>query len=213
MQVLGAFSKLEQCVLNLALINICDGESHVGEQVRQQYNALKQSTNETVENPWLALYQFIIYLPHPEQKYEDITLEEGLTKGYNIEVEPVKDPSELVYNIPQGGHFVVVMKQRRVDGDFALVATGIFVRSLGILSLDVIIDPDQGEYQPLVIKHPIIRDYPQDWESKLKMFLQREIRWEQLPLVVRAVDRTLNQDYRPPSWHEVYLQASSFAGF
>lgn len=213
MQILGAFSKFEQCVLNMALINICDRESYVGEEMRRQYNAWKQSTNETVHNPWLDLHQFTIYLPHPDQEYEGVTLEEGLTKGYNVEVQPVKDSSELVYNIPEGGHFVVVLKQRRVNADFAIAATGIFVRSLGILSLDVIVDPDQGEYQSLVIKHPIIRDYPQDWETKLRMFLSGEIRGEELPRLVGYIDRGLNQDYRPPSWNEVYLAASGFAGF
>ena len=213
MQVLGAFSRFEQCVLNMALINICDSESYVGEEMRRQYNSWKHSTNETVHNPWLDLHQFTIYLPHPEQEYEDITLEEGLTKGYNVEVQPVKDKSQLVYNIPEGGHFVVVLKQRLVNGDFEIAATGIFVRSLGILSLDVIIDPDQGQYQSLVIKHPIIRDYPKDWETQLRMFLKREIIGEELPRVVGYVDRGLNQDYRPPSWNEVYLAATGFAGF
>ena len=213
MQVLGAFNKFEQCVLNMALINICDCESYVGQEMRRQYNSWKESTNEAVYNPWLDLHQFTIYLPHPEQEYEDVTLEAGLTKGYNVEVQPVKDPKKLVYNIPDGGHFVVVLKQRRVNGDFEIAATGIFVRSLAILSLDVIVAPDQGEYQSLVIKHPIIRDYPQDWETKLKMFLKGEIRGEELPRVVGYVDRGLNQDYRPPSWNEVYLAASGFANF
>ena len=213
MQVLGAFNKFEQCVLNMALINICDRESYVGQEMRQQYNSWKESTNEAVYNPWLDLHQFTIYLPHPDQEYEDVTLEAGLTRGYNVEVQPVKEPNKLVYNIPDGGHFVVVLKQRRVNGDFKIAATGVFIRSLGILSLDLIIDPDQGEYQSLVIKHPIIRDYPQDWETKLRMFLQREIRGEELPRVVGHVDRGLNQDYRPPSWNEVYLAASGFANF
>ncbi|MBE9043007.1 hypothetical protein IQ255_01060 [Pleurocapsales cyanobacterium LEGE 10410] len=213
MQVLGSFNKFEQCVLNMSLINICDSESYVGQEMRRQYNDWKQATNETVYNPWLDLHQFTIYLPHPDQEYEDITLEAGLTKGYNVEVQPVKEPNELVYNIPEGGHFVIVLKQSRVNGDFAIAATGIFVRSLGILSLDVIIDPDQGEYQSLVIKHPIIRDYPQDWEAKLNMFLQGEIGSEELPRIVGYVDRSLNRDYRSPSWNDVYLAASEFTVF
>jgi hypothetical protein len=211
MQVLGAFSKFEQCVLNMALINICDRESYVGREMRQQYNAWKEASDETVYNPWLDRHQFTIYLPHPDQEYEDVTLEEGLTKGYNVEVKPIKDPSELVYNLPEGGHFVIVLKQSRVNGDFKLAATGIFVRSLGILTLDVIIDIDREEYQSLIIKHPIIRDYPQDWETKLTMFLQGEIRDEELPRVVGYVDRSLNRDYRAPSWKEVYFAASRFA--
>lgn len=213
MQVLGGLSRFEQCVLNMALINICDCESYVGQQMREKYNSWKESTNETVYNPWLDLHQFTIYLPHPNQEYEDITLGEGLTKGYNVEVQPVKNSDELVYDIPEQGHFVVILKQKQVNADFVICATGIFVRPLGILSLDVIVDPDLGEYQSLVIKHPIIRDYPQDWESKLKMFLKREIRGEQLPRVVGYVDRGLNKDYSPPSWNEVYLAGNGFAGF
>jgi len=207
MQVLGTFSRFEQCVLNMALINICDIESYVGQEMRRQYNAWKQSANEVVYSPWLDIHKFTIYLPHPDQTYEDITLEQGLTKGYNVEVEPVKDPSGLVYNIPAGGHFVVVLKQSRVNGEFAIAATGIFVRPLGVLCLDVIVDPDQGEYQSLVVKHPIVRDYPQDWETQLRRFLKGETRGEELPRVVGYVDRGLNQDYRPPDWNEVYVDS------
>ncbi|MGF1478261.1 MAG: hypothetical protein ACFB4I_02045 [Cyanophyceae cyanobacterium] len=213
MQALGVFSRFEQCVLNMALINICDCESYVGQEMRRRYNAWKQLTDETVYNPWLDLHQFTIYLPHPDQEYEDTTLEEGLTKGYNVEVQPVEDKSEVVYSIPEGGHFVVVLKQRQVNGEFAIAATGIFVRSLGILSLDVIVDPDRGEFQSLAIKHPIIRDYPEDWETQLRGFLQREVSADELPLVVGYVDRALNQDYRPPSWQEVSLAASGLTGF
>ena len=213
MQVLGTFSKFEQCVLNMALIHICDSESYLGQEMRRQYNAWKQSTNEAVYNPWLDAHQFTIYLPHPDQAYEDVTLEQALTQGYNIDVKPVKDPSELVYKIPEGGHFVVVLKQKQVNGEFAIAATGIFVRALGILYLDAIIDLDQGEYQSLIVKHPIIRDYPQDWETQLRLFLKGETRGENLPRVVGYVDRSLNQDYRPPSWKEVYLAASDFVGF
>ena len=213
MLVLGTFNKFEQCVLNMALINMCNSEGHVGKTMRHHYNEWKQLTNEAVSNPWFDVHQFTIYLPHPDQTYEDITLEEGLTRGYNVEVEPIKEPSELIYDIPRGGHFVVVLKQERVNGDFAIAATGIFIRPLGILSLDVIVDLDQGEYQPLVVKHPIIREYPQDWETKLRLFLHKEIKAEELPHVVRSVDRSLNQDYRSPSWKEVYLASSELTRF
>jgi hypothetical protein len=210
MQVLGAFSRFEQCVLNMALINICDSESYVGQQIRRQNDSCLESTEQMERHLGLGLNQFTIYLPHPDQEYEDITLEEGLTKGYNIEVQPVKEQNNIVYHIPKGGHFVVVMKQSRVDADFVIAATGIFVRPLAILSLDVIIDPDQGEYQSLIIKHPIIRDYPSDWESKLRMFLQQEIRWDELPRLVGYVDRFFNPDYRLPSWHQCYLAGNGF---
>lgn len=204
MQIVGLLSKFDQCALNMALIHLCNSESHVGQEMRRQYNAWKQDSDDPVFNPWLDIHQFTIYIPHPDQEYEDVTLEAGLTEGYNVEVEPVQDPSRLIYNIPQGGHFVAVLKQKQVDGDFAIAATGIFVRSLALLSLDVVVDMAQGETQPIVVKHPIIRDYPQDWETKLRLFLQREINDEALPRLVGHVDRSLNRDYRSPRWTEVY---------
>jgi hypothetical protein len=45
------------------------------------------------------------------------------------------------------------------------------------------------------------------------MFLQGEIRNEELPRVVGYVDRSLNRDYRSPSWSDVYLAASDFTVF
>ncbi|MEB3358727.1 MAG: hypothetical protein VKK04_18520 [Synechococcales bacterium] len=211
MQTLGVFSRFEQCVLSMALINMCDRDSYPGQELRRQYNAWKQLTDEAVDNPWLDIHQFTIFLPHPDQEYEDITLEQGLTLGYNVEVEPVKDRTKLVYDIPEGGHFVVVLKQAQVNGEFAIAATGIFVRSLAILSLDAIVDLEKAEYQPLIVRHPIIRDYPEDWEAKLRLFLKKEIRGEALPRIVGYVDRGLNPDYHPPSWKELYLETSDFA--
>ncbi len=213
MQFLGTFSKFEQCALNMSLINICDSESYVGQEMRQKYNSWKESTNEVAENLWLDLHKFTIYLPHPDQEYEDVTLEEGLTRGYNIEVEPVKDKSDLIYNIPKGGHFVVILRQRLVNGSFEIIGTGIFVRPLAIITLDAIIDSELGQYQSMLITHPIIRDYPPDWQNKLKMFLKGEIVTQELPSVVKYVDRAFNQDFRSPSWNEMYLAASGFANF
>lgn len=208
MQVLGALSKFEQCVLNMALINICNQEGYVGNQMRQQYNQWKGETGETVDNPWLDIHQFTIYLPHPHQEYEGITLESGLTQGYNVEVKPINSLSQLPYRIPRGSHFVVVMGQKRLDSDFQIVGTGIFIRPLGVLSLDLIVDSDLGEYQSITIKHPIIRDYPSDWSDKLNLFLQGEIASHELPQLVKYVDQAFNRDYRQPSWHDIYLAAT-----
>ncbi len=210
MQALGILSRFHQSVLNMALVNICDSESHVGQEMRRQYNAWKYTTGEAVINPWHDIHQFTIFLPHPDQAYEGITLEEGLTRGYNIEVNPVDDRSQLVYDIFSGGHFVAVLKQSIVGGNYAIAATGVFVRSLAILSLDVIIDPDKGEYQPVVVKHPIIRDYPQNWEDQLRSFLKGEQPEGELSPVVRYVDSALNQDYRTPGWKDIYSDPGSF---
>ncbi|NEQ42953.1 MAG: hypothetical protein F6K00_05075 [Leptolyngbya sp. SIOISBB] len=210
MPIVGLLSKFDQCVLNMALIHLCNTESHVGQEMRRQYNAWKQDGDDPVHNPWLDIHQFTIYIPHPDQDYEDITLTDGLTLGYNVEVEPVKDPSGLIYDIPQGGHFVAVMKQKQMDGEFAIAATGIFVRSLAVLGLDVVVDLTLGETQPIVVRHPIIRDYPQDWEAKLRSFLQKEISDEALPRLVGYVDRSLNRDYRSPRWSEVYQAGDGF---
>jgi hypothetical protein len=204
MPVVGLLSKFDQCVLNMALIHLCNSESHVGQEMRRQYNTWKSESDDPVHNPWLDVHQFTIYIPHPDQEFEDITLAAGLTQGYNIEVEPVRDRSSLIYDISQGGHFVAVLKQKQVDGDFEIAATGIFIRSLGVLSLDVVVDIVEGETQPILVKHPIIRDYPQDWEAKLRLFLQKDISDEALPRLVGYVDRSLNQDYRPPTWQDVY---------
>ena len=212
MQTLGA-TKFDQCVINISLINICNQESYVGKEMRKLYNSWKEETAEAVNNPWFDLHQFTIYIPHPDQQYENMTLEEGLTKGYNVEVKPIEDKSKVPYNVPQGGHFVVILKQKGLDSDFQIASTGIFVRPLGVLSLDMIIDLEKSEYQPLIVKHPVIRDYPEGWEQKLAMFIKREIRGEDLPNLVGHVDQAINRDYRPPSWNEVYLSASGFKGF
>ncbi|ELS00758.1 hypothetical protein Xen7305DRAFT_00004590 [Xenococcus sp. PCC 7305] len=212
MQVLGAINKFEQCVLNISLINICNQESHVGQEMRQKYNQWQGERDETVYNPWLDLHQFTIYLPHPDQEYENITLEAGLTKGYNVEVQPVQNPSQLPYKIPRGAHFVVVLQQQKLASDFKIVATGMFIRPLGVLSLDLIVDSELGEYQSIMIKHPIIREYPEGLEDKLNLFLAGELPSEELPQIVRYVDQAFNQDYRQPSWHNIYLAATGFAG-
>ncbi|MGK7890758.1 MAG: hypothetical protein AB4042_15610 [Leptolyngbyaceae cyanobacterium] len=208
MQAVGLLNKFDQCVLNMALIHMCNSESHVGQEMRRQYNTWKQDSDDPVHNPWLDIHQFTIFIPHPSQEYEGLTLEAGLSQGYNVEVEPVHDPSSLIYDVRQGGHFVAVMKQKQVDGEFAIAATGIFVRSLALLSLDVVIDLMEGETQPIVVRHPIIRDYPQDWETILRQFLQKEISDDGLPRLVGYVDGSLNQDYRSPSWRDIYQAGS-----
>ncbi len=213
MQVLGALNKFEQCVLNMALINICNQESHVGQEMRRQYNQWKGETEETIYTPWLDVHQFTIYLPHPDQEYEGITLESGLTQGYNVEVKPVHSLSQLPYRIPRGAHFVVIMRQKGLDSDFKIAGTGIFIRPLGVLSIDLIVDAQEEEYQSITIQHPIIRDYPSGWQDKLNLFLQGEIDSDELPQVVRYVDQTFNRDYRQPAWHDIYLAATGFAGF
>ncbi|MGF1542724.1 MAG: hypothetical protein ACFCU5_20175, partial [Pleurocapsa sp.] len=169
--------------------------------------------DETVYNPWLDIHQFTIYLPHPDQEYEGITLESGLTQGYNVEVKPVNSLSQLPYRLPRGAHFVVIMRQKELDSSFKIAGTGIFVRPLGILSLDLVVDSELGEYQSITIKHPIIKNYPPGWEDKLNLFLQGETDSEELPQIVKYVDQTFNQDYRQPSWHDIYLAATGFAGF
>lgn len=209
MQALGILSRFHQHVLTMALVNMCDRGSPVGEEMHQKYKAWKQLTDETVLNPWHDTHQFTIFLPHLDQSYEGITLEEGLTRGFNVEVKPVEDRSELVYDLFPGGHLVVVLKQSVVDGNFAIAATGVFVRPLALLTLDVIIDPDKGEYQQIVIKHPIIRDYPQNWETQLRSFLKGETPEEELTPVARYVDSTLNQDYRTPRWQDIYSVPSN----
>lgn len=211
MKILGA-TQFDRQVLNISLINICNQESYIGQEMRKHYHAWKDETDEPSQNPWLDLHQFTIYVPHPEQVYDDMTLEDGLTKGYNVEVKLVENRSKLPYNIPGGGHFVVVLKQEAVNADFGIAATGIFVRALAVLYLDIIVDIDRPEYQQIIIKHPIIKKYPTGWEEKFKMFINQEISSQDLPDLVGYVDRAFNQDYRSPSWNEIRQLNSGFAG-
>ncbi|NJK52324.1 MAG: hypothetical protein HC936_04950, partial [Leptolyngbyaceae cyanobacterium SU_3_3] len=165
--------QFDQCVLNISLINLCNQESYAGQTIRQLHNRWQE--DELTHDPWRNLHQLTLHIPHPEQQYEGITLEAGLSKGYNIEAKTVVDRTRLPYKIPEGGQFVVVMKQKGLDGDFEIAATGIFVRPLAVLSLDWIVDRITPEYQSMIVKHPVIRDYPSSWEEQLKRFLKQEI--------------------------------------
>jgi hypothetical protein len=210
MNILGS-TRFEQSVVSMALIHLCNQESYVGQEMRKQYNAWKNDTTDAICDPWRDLHWFTIYVPHPDQEFEEITISAGLTRGYNIEVKRVEDRSIIPYQIPEGGHFVVVMKQQGLAGDYQIAATGILVRPLAVLSLDVIVDRDQGDYQQLAICHPIIREYPTGWEQKLQQFLRQELSSFDLPDIVGYVDQLANRDYRPPSWDEVSLSAKGFA--
>lgn len=208
-QTLFSLSQFDQCVFNISLVNLCNQTSYVGQTIRRQDYG--QDETESTFNPWRTLHQLTIHIPHPDQQYEGISLEAGLTQGYNVEIA-VTDRSRVPYVIPEGGQFVIVMKQKGLDAGFELAATGIFVRPLALLRLDWILDRLKPEYKSIIVKHPVVRDYPSDWETQLNRFLAQEIRYEALPNLVRHVDQTLNQDYRPPSWSEVRLIAQGFSG-
>lgn len=202
--------QFDQCVLNMGLINLCNQASYVGRVVRRLHNLL--DSDNAFDDPWRKLHQIILHIPHPDQLYDEITLEAGLTQGYNIEVKSVADPSQIPYKVPQGGQFVVVMKQKAVNDGFTIAATGFFIRPIALLSLDLIVDATTPEYHSIVVKHPIIRDYPSGWENQLHQYLNQTLPYEALPNLVGYVDQALNSDYRPPSWDEVYLAAKGFTG-
>lgn len=119
METLGA-TQFDRGVLSIALIHLCNQESHVGQEVRRLYNAWKEETNEPITDLWSESYWFTLYVPHPDQQYEEMTLEAGLTQGYNIEVKLIQDKSQIPYDLPRRGHFVVVLKQQELDGEFAI---------------------------------------------------------------------------------------------
>lgn len=194
--------RFEQYVLNMALVHLCDRESHVGYLIRQSMSHAADS-GEPAPDSGTVLYQVTIYIPHPEQQYEGISLEAGLTQGYNIEVEPVRDRSRIPYALPRGSQFVRVLRQKGLDGSFNLAAIGLFIRPLALLKLDLIVDAQQAEYQAIAVRHPVIRDYPSDWEAKLNQFLQQEISPEALPNLAGYVDRAVNSDYTPPNWTQI----------
>ncbi|MBD1846130.1 hypothetical protein H6F89_22470 [Cyanobacteria bacterium FACHB-63] len=188
-------SRFEQSVLNMALVHLCDREGYVG-QLSRSNTAVESEDSE-------AMQQITLYVPHPEQEYDGLSLEAGLTQGYNIEIDPVRDRSRIPYVIPRGAQFVRVLRQKGRDAGFSLAAIGLFVRPLAILKLDLIVDAEQAEYQAIAVRHPVIRDYPSDWEQKLNGFLQQRIAIEALPNCVNYVDRTINSDYSPPNWTQM----------
>jgi len=209
MRILGS-SQFDQCVLNMALINLCNQASHVGQQLHRLYH--QDNTDEPTINPWHMPHWFSIYVPHPDQEFEEITLEAGLTRGYNVEVKRIENPNQLPYQLQKDAHFVVVLKQKGLNQDYQLAATGIFVRPLAVLKLDIIDDIDKVSYQPVLVTHPILRDYPSHCQDKLWQFLNHEISSEALPDLVGHVDQAMNRDFRSPTWSEVRLAAKGFAG-
>ncbi|UBF28707.1 hypothetical protein K9N68_13175 [Kovacikia minuta CCNUW1] len=51
---------------------------------------------------------------------------------------------------------MVILKQKGLDAGFELAATGIFVRPLALLRLDLILDRLQPEYESIIVKHPVM---------------------------------------------------------
>jgi hypothetical protein len=191
--------RFDQYVLNMSLVHLCDREGHVGHLMRQSYIHATDSDDLAPD----LLHQVTIYIPHPEQQYDGTSLEAGLTRGHNIEIEPVRDRTRIPYVIPRGARFVRVLRQKGLDAGFGLAAIGLFIRPLAILKLDFIVDAERAEYQTIAVCHPVIRDYPSDWEQKLNLFLQHEIPSEALPNLVGYVDRAVNSDYTPPNWTQI----------
>jgi hypothetical protein len=209
MRILGS-SQFDQCVLSMSLVNLCNQSSHVGQQLRRLYQ--ENDTDEPSINAWAIPHWFSIYVPHPDQEFEEITIEQGLTRGYNVEVKRIDQPEQVPYFLPRNAHFVTVLKQKGLNQNYELAATGIFIRPLAAIKLDIIDQLDGAAYQPVVVKHPIIRDYPSGWEYKLQQYLSQEMSPDALPDVVSYVDQAINQDYRPPSWQEMHLMSKGFAG-
>ncbi|MGB8699924.1 MAG: hypothetical protein WCD18_10955, partial [Thermosynechococcaceae cyanobacterium] len=78
--ILGA-TQFDQCVLNMALIHLCNQEGHVGQEIRKLYRDWDDESDEPLNMARCDRHQFKIYVPHPDQQYDGVTLEEGLTKG------------------------------------------------------------------------------------------------------------------------------------
>jgi hypothetical protein len=201
MITLFGISRFEQQVLSMALVHLCDRHSPVNQRTQQDDSATAHDAGST---PWLGLQQFTLYIPHPEQQYEGISLEAGLTQGLNIEVQPVQNREGIPYAIPTGSHFVRILRQKALDRGFGLMAVGLFIPPMALLKLDLIVDAEQAEYQAIAVRHPVLRDYPKDWEQRLNVFLQQDRAIETLPNLIGYVDRGVNQDYTPPTWNQLY---------
>ena len=206
--ILGS-SSFDQCVLSMALIHLCNQASYIGQQFQQ---LCPSADNPTSTAHWLTPHWFTIYVPHPDQDFEEITLEYGLNHGYNLEVKPIDNANLVPYNLSKASHFVVVLKQSGVNQAYQLVATGLFIRPLATLKLDLIDVIDQVSYQPILVRHPIIRSYPSRWEQKLWQYLNHDLNFDRLPNIVQAVDQRQNADYRSPSWNELRLMTRGFVG-
>ncbi|MEB3292806.1 MAG: hypothetical protein VKJ24_06575 [Synechococcales bacterium] len=193
--------RFEQHVLNMALVHLCDREGHVGQLMRHSNDSSQVDSSSS--HPWETLQQITIYIPHPQQEYDGMSLEAGLTQGYNIEVEPILDRDRIPYLIPRGAQFVRVLRQKGVNAGFSLAAIGLLIRPLALLKLDLIVDAITAEYQAIAIRHPVIREYPSNWEQTLNSFIGQELSLEALPNIVGYVDRTLNRDYTPPNWTQI----------
>ncbi len=201
----------DQGVLVMALIHICNQSSQVGQAMQQVYRQWKADTNQPARYPWLDLHWFTISVPHPDQVYEGITLSDGLNLGYNVDVKPVEERKQIPYSIPTGGHFVTVLKQYQPDAGYEIAATGILVHPLAVLCLDVITDLEKAAYQPIVIKHPIIREYPTNLEEQLQGFLEHTLDYDDLPQLVNHVDQSVNADYQSPGWDNIHRMARGLA--
>ncbi|BCU10746.1 hypothetical protein [Microcystis aeruginosa] len=79
MNVLGE-TRFEQGVINMSLINICDQDGYVGQELGKVYHDYQEENQEAISNPWQDSYQFTIYVPHPDQQYEEMALRELLCK-------------------------------------------------------------------------------------------------------------------------------------
>ncbi|GEA26132.1 hypothetical protein MiAbW_00679 [Microcystis aeruginosa NIES-4325] len=88
MNVLGE-TRFEQGVINMSLSNMCDQNSYVGQELGKVYHDYQEEHEEAISNPCQDSYQFTIYVPHPNQQEEEISLEAGLSRGYDLEVKAI----------------------------------------------------------------------------------------------------------------------------
>ena len=59
MNVLGE-TRFEQEVINMSLINRCDQDSYVGQELGKVYHDYQEENEETLGNTWQESYQFTI---------------------------------------------------------------------------------------------------------------------------------------------------------
>lgn len=86
MNVLGE-TRFEQGVMSL--LNRCEQNSYVGQELGKVYHDYQEGNEEAIGNSCQDSYQFTIYVPHPNQQEEEISLEEGLSRSYDLEVKAI----------------------------------------------------------------------------------------------------------------------------
>ncbi len=86
-EVLGT-SRFDQCVISMALVNLCNQASELGQEMQQRYNAWKAESDEAINNPWQDLHQFSIFIPDMVERRNRYLLDKATNQALISLVSP-----------------------------------------------------------------------------------------------------------------------------